>query len=414
MENFDLVSKALAYISTAKCTPSLTVEDVAREAGFSTDHFNRIFKSHTGYNVMEYVRFRRLVHASVLLRKTDRSVTDIGLACGYDSHDGFGRAFKSMYGIAPEEYRQSTKNVQMEFSDLKASAAAGARIVHALPNFNVVSADTVIDYLLLTDALRFGYDAVSFKWNGTVLLSDTDVEKDGCFIGADMFDNGYCYIYVHVRRLTELSRYVDEVMKLSPQVLHINIEESVSPQAVGDALSEIGYRKITEFPSAIFTGDNIPAPSIGSSYDFHPLGKSDIRAFDIWAQECDADKNWCTDMMDTLRTPLENRQTDRPIGMFEEKKLIGIARLCLMEAHGFRLNNCVTSSFLPHYATDVNQRALYIYASNYALELGYLPYEDTQLGKEAEKSGNFTPLDLGFKLANVGYIVSVGADKKTQ
>ena len=60
MENSELISKAINYIKTENSKSNITIEDVATQAGFSTDYFNRIFFAHTGFSIMEYVRFNRL------------------------------------------------------------------------------------------------------------------------------------------------------------------------------------------------------------------------------------------------------------------------------------------------------------------------------------------------------------------
>lgn len=64
MENSELITKALNYIKSEAGKSEITIDDVAKKAGFSTDYFNRIFFTHTGFNVMEYVRFRRLKKAA--------------------------------------------------------------------------------------------------------------------------------------------------------------------------------------------------------------------------------------------------------------------------------------------------------------------------------------------------------------
>ena len=64
MENHELVTKALGYIDRSFRSGDMTIEAIAAKAGFSTDYFNRIFRAHTGFSVMEYVRFRRLAHGA--------------------------------------------------------------------------------------------------------------------------------------------------------------------------------------------------------------------------------------------------------------------------------------------------------------------------------------------------------------
>lgn len=70
MENSELITKALNYIQAESAKNDITIDDIASHAGFSTDYFNRVFFAHTGFNIMEYVRFSRLKNAAQLLRLT--------------------------------------------------------------------------------------------------------------------------------------------------------------------------------------------------------------------------------------------------------------------------------------------------------------------------------------------------------
>ncbi len=106
MENRELIERAIHYIQTAASDTALFIDTVAEHAGFSTDYFNRIFAAHTGFTVMEYVRFLRLRKASLLLRSGERDILDIALEVGYESHESFTRAFKKQYGRTPSEFRE--------------------------------------------------------------------------------------------------------------------------------------------------------------------------------------------------------------------------------------------------------------------------------------------------------------------
>ena len=58
MTNKEIIDKAVEYIDSRR-NVGLTAEDVALNAGFSIDYFNKIFFERTGFNVMEYVRLYR-------------------------------------------------------------------------------------------------------------------------------------------------------------------------------------------------------------------------------------------------------------------------------------------------------------------------------------------------------------------
>jgi AraC family transcriptional regulator len=84
----------------------LNREVLAEVAGFSVPHFHRIFTSHMGENISEYVRRVRLERAGRKLRMGAVDITEVALAAGYDTHAAFGKAFKQQYGLSPSEFRQ--------------------------------------------------------------------------------------------------------------------------------------------------------------------------------------------------------------------------------------------------------------------------------------------------------------------
>lgn len=84
----------------------LTVEMLAESAHFSRYHYQRLFREAVGDSVMAYVSRRRLSLAAEELLKTDRTILEIALKYGYDSHEGFTRGFKAFMGVTPGEYRK--------------------------------------------------------------------------------------------------------------------------------------------------------------------------------------------------------------------------------------------------------------------------------------------------------------------
>ncbi len=96
--------KARAYIGQ-HFDEEIRVADVAREAGVSPAYLQTLFAKYENTSVMEIVRDLRLEKACILLRNTRQSVTDIAVACGYNSRQQFGYSFQSLYGKSPREYR---------------------------------------------------------------------------------------------------------------------------------------------------------------------------------------------------------------------------------------------------------------------------------------------------------------------
>jgi AraC-like DNA-binding protein len=84
---------------------SLGVDELARTAGLSRAHFSRAFRREFGESPHAYLLTRRLERAAVLLRTTDRSVSDICFSVGLRSVGSFTTSFKRMYGASPTAYR---------------------------------------------------------------------------------------------------------------------------------------------------------------------------------------------------------------------------------------------------------------------------------------------------------------------
>lgn len=100
------ISKAIAYIEAHLQEP-LSVEDIARAAALSPFYFQRGFSMLCDMSVGEYIRRRRLSQAGLAVLMSERSILDIALDYGYDSADGFTKAFTRFHGLTPTALRKS-------------------------------------------------------------------------------------------------------------------------------------------------------------------------------------------------------------------------------------------------------------------------------------------------------------------
>lgn len=80
----------------------LPLELISKYAGVSDYHFRKIFYYLSGFTLGEYVKNRRLSEAALDLLAGE-SVTDVALKYGYQSLDGFTRAYKKWSGHLPSE-----------------------------------------------------------------------------------------------------------------------------------------------------------------------------------------------------------------------------------------------------------------------------------------------------------------------
>lgn len=79
-------------------------------------HFHRIFLAKMGDSIMHYIRRRRIVRASHALMSSDKDITCIALDYGFNSLDVFTRAFKSIYGMPPSDFRRLKSSEKLKES----------------------------------------------------------------------------------------------------------------------------------------------------------------------------------------------------------------------------------------------------------------------------------------------------------
>jgi len=85
----------------------LPLEQYAKVAHFSPYHFHRIFSGMVGESLKEHIRRLRLERAAMKLKHTDKSVLEIALEAGYETHEAFTRAFRAVSGCSPTRFRSS-------------------------------------------------------------------------------------------------------------------------------------------------------------------------------------------------------------------------------------------------------------------------------------------------------------------
>lgn len=84
----------------------LTLEEMAQVACLSANHFLRTFKQAFAQTPHQFVTQLRLERAKHLLAQTERPVTEICAAVGFESLGSFSWLFARRVGMSPEAYRR--------------------------------------------------------------------------------------------------------------------------------------------------------------------------------------------------------------------------------------------------------------------------------------------------------------------
>jgi transcriptional regulator GlxA family with amidase domain len=78
---------------------------MAKLAGISSRHLDRLFNEHLGSGFLETYRKIRLDHARRLLEQSPLSIAEIAYATGFSSAGHFSRAFRALTGKSPGSFR---------------------------------------------------------------------------------------------------------------------------------------------------------------------------------------------------------------------------------------------------------------------------------------------------------------------
>ena len=85
---------ALAFIAEHLSEP-LTVERVARAAGYAPDYFAKLFKRNEKVTVARYLHDLRITRAREMLTRTNMTIEQIQGMCGFSTRPHFHRASRT-------------------------------------------------------------------------------------------------------------------------------------------------------------------------------------------------------------------------------------------------------------------------------------------------------------------------------
>ncbi|MFD0673458.1 helix-turn-helix domain-containing protein [Cohnella sp. GCM10027633] len=95
----------LDYVESAICD-RIAVEDACKLANMSYYYFVKFFKKIMGMSFTEYVNFRKIKRAELLLLTRDLSVTEVGDQIGMANMAHFYKMFKRFNGCSPKEFQR--------------------------------------------------------------------------------------------------------------------------------------------------------------------------------------------------------------------------------------------------------------------------------------------------------------------
>ena len=111
-ENMDhhLIAQILNIIEENTYT-KITVEQICNKLDYSHTYLSKIFKSTTGYTILEYIQKNKIQEAKKLIREERYNFAQISELLSFENPYYFSRVFKRVANMTPTEYKNSAKKV---------------------------------------------------------------------------------------------------------------------------------------------------------------------------------------------------------------------------------------------------------------------------------------------------------------
>lgn len=109
--NIQRIGRVVDYLNE-QVTSAPTLDELADIAGISRFHFHRVYRAITGETPAGTVRRLRLAHAVMMLKETQKPITDIAFDVGYESSQAFSKALRAATGHSASELRKDASKLE--------------------------------------------------------------------------------------------------------------------------------------------------------------------------------------------------------------------------------------------------------------------------------------------------------------
>lgn len=124
----EMLQRAIDYVEE-HLLEDIHFDDVAKKVNMSPYEFHRAFSFMSGMTLNTYIRSRRLSLAGQELIDTDKKIIDIAIKYGFETQEGFTKAFTRFHGVAPKYAKTAgTQLVLFNPLTIKLSLEGGKKI----------------------------------------------------------------------------------------------------------------------------------------------------------------------------------------------------------------------------------------------------------------------------------------------
>jgi len=116
-----------AYIES-NLSNAISIKELAELAGYSDNHFRRLFTQLSGLQPLKYVNHRKIEVAKKRLIDGNETITDIAFGLGFSSTQYFASFFKKITSFTPLEFRTEARALIRRKPDSVSAAEAAAQL----------------------------------------------------------------------------------------------------------------------------------------------------------------------------------------------------------------------------------------------------------------------------------------------
>lgn len=118
------IAEALSYISVNYAEP-IRIEMLADLCHMSETHFRRLFTEYMKMTPVEYINMVRIQMACEFMKRSNASMSNIAVKCGFTTPSTFNRNFKQLLGITPYQWKKNPENYESRLLEFHISATKG-------------------------------------------------------------------------------------------------------------------------------------------------------------------------------------------------------------------------------------------------------------------------------------------------
>lgn len=106
----NIIHRSIDYMKR-NCGQRLTLEEVARYAGYSPTYFSRLFREELGCTFQRFLNQLRVEKSQALLLSTTMSSAEISGIVGFEDQSYFCKVFKQFNGVTPDQFRKRKRRI---------------------------------------------------------------------------------------------------------------------------------------------------------------------------------------------------------------------------------------------------------------------------------------------------------------